>query len=435
MEKYKPSSEEIDQIHLRSDELTNIIGQIPHWFLRYGISVIFIFVFVILVGCWFFKYPDIVTAKVEITANNPPATIIAKSTGKIEKVFIQDNQMVKKDDILAIIENTANFKDVLRVKSLMNALSDSLQLNISGNNYKLGDIQPAYSLFLKQCSDHNNFLVLCYHQKKIGAINHEISQQNEYLAALINKLRYAKEQLSLSKKQFQRDSLLFKNEVIPASDYERSQNQFLQVKSNYESTNTELISTKVQLSKLSQSILDLKSQQFEQTSQQSNTLKESYTTLMAKIADWEKAYVLKSPVTGKVTFTRFWSNNQNIKVDEPVFTVISPDFKCYVAKIQLPIQSSGKVKTGQKVMIQLDDYPYMEYGLLTGNISKISLVPDNGYYIAEIILPSKLITTYGTDISQRNSLKGTSEIIVKNQRLLYKFIYPIKSLISRNKIE
>jgi len=392
-------------------------------------------VFIILVGCWFFKYPDIVSAKVEITANNPPATINAKSTGKIEKLFIQDNQLVKKDEILGIIENTANFMDVLRVKSLIDPLSDSLILNITDQNFKLGDIQPAFSLFLKQCGDHHNFLVLSYHQKKIMAIDQEIKQQNEYFEGLTNKLKYAKEQLTLSKKQFQRDSLLFKNEVISATDYEKAQNQYLQVKSNYESTNTELISTKVQISKLNQSILDLKSQQFEQTSQQSNTLKESYTLLVAKIADWEKAYVLKSPVSGKVTFTRFWNNNQNVKDGEAVFTVVSPDYKCYLAKIQLPIQNSGKVKTGQKVMIQLDDYPYLEYGLLTGNISKISLVPDNGYYVAEIILPSKLITTYGIDISLRNELKGTSEIIVKNQRLLYKFIYPIKALISKNKIE
>jgi hypothetical protein len=117
-----------------------------------------------------------------------------------------------------------------------------------------------------------------------------------------------------------------------------------------------------------------------------------------------------------------------------VFTIVNPEFKGFIAKIQLPVQSSGKVKVGQKVIIKLDDYPYMEYGILHGKITKISLVPDNDTYYAELVLPAKLITTYNKDVSIKNELKGTAEIITENQRLLYKFIYPVRALISNNDI-
>jgi multidrug resistance efflux pump len=376
---------------------------------------------------------------VDITASNPPAVVMAKSTGKIEKLFIKDNQMVKKDDMLAIIENTANYSDVIKITSSLSSLKASIYSSepalsaISNEMLKLGDIQPAYSSFLKQYNNYRNFVLLGYHQKKIESIHQEINQQGEYLDGLANKLKYSNEQLFLSKKQFQRDSSLFKNEVISLADYEKSQSQHIEVKSNYESMNTELLSTQVQITKLNQSLIDLESEQLEQSAQQRNALVESYESVLAQIAGWEKLYVLTSPVSGKVTFTKFWTNNQNIKTGDAVFTVVSPDSKYFIAKIQLPVQSSGKAKTGQKVIIKLDDFPYMEYGLLTGRISKISLVPDNDYYVAEMLFPSKLITTYGKDISFKNGLKGTSEIIIKDERLLYKFIYPVKALIDKNK--
>jgi hypothetical protein len=57
---------------------------------------------------------------------------------------------------------------------------------------------------------------------------------------------------------------------------------------------------------------------------------------------------------------------------------------------------------------------------------------DNSCYVAELLLPAKLVTTYGKDITFRNELKGSAEIIVKQQRLLYRFVYQLRALRNRN---
>lgn len=440
MGKIKINTEDINNLHLRTDDLKEIIGVIPKSYLRYGITVIFLFLIIILVGCWFFKYPDIVNARVEITANNLPVSIISRSNGRLETIFVNDNQLVEKDKILAAIENTADYSDVMYMKNCINLFQAFIQNDnsvfnfITNKSLKLGDIQSVYSNFLKQYNDYHNFILLDYHKKKIAIINIEIKQQNQYLWKLRSRLKNSKEQLKLAKNQFGRDSILFKNEVIALADFEKSRNQYLQEKNNYELANNEILNTAMQITRLNQNILDLESQKLEQTTQQRTLLKESYEVLLARIADWEKAYLLKAPVNGMITFTRFWNNNQNIKIGDAVFTIIPTGSKNYVAKIQLPIQSSGKVKPGQKVIIKLDDFPYMEFGLLHGNINKISLVPENDFYFAEIIFPAKLITTYGKNISVKNDLKGNAEIITRNQRLLYKFAYPLKAIIDRNSI-
>jgi hypothetical protein len=44
-------------------------------------------------------------------------------------------------------------------------------------------------------------------------------------------------------------------------------------------------------------------------------------------------------------------------------------------------------------------------------------------------------TSYGKDITFRNELKGNAEIIVRQQRLLYRFVYPLRALWERNRME
>lgn len=436
-----PSREEIENIQVNDNEIREIIGIIPSWFVRYGIACIFIFLLIMLVGCWVFKYPDIISGKVEITVSNIPASIVSKTNGRIEKIFIADNQQVSKDQPLAVIENPANYSNILNMLNIISPIDSFFQNEnavlpeLSITTLQLGEIQSSYSTFVKRYSDYKNFIALDYHQTKIDAVNFEIKQQEEYLQKLKLKFGLSKEQLAISKTQFKRDSQLYSNRVIALADYEKAQNQYLQNKSSFESSNTDVLLTKIQITKLKQSILDLQSQKLEQNTQQKNSLKESYELLLASYEEWKKTYLLKSPVDGTITFTQIWKVNQNIKPNDVVFTVIPQNSKNYIAKIQVPINSSGKIKIGQKAIIKLDDYPYMEYGLLFGYINKVSLIPNNDIYIAEVIFPSKLITSYGKDISVRNELKGNCEIVTKNQRLIYKFVNPIKALWDKNKLE
>jgi len=437
----KLQKEEWKDIELRSDELNEIVSMVPKWYERWGIIIIFSFLVIILIGCWFFRYPDVVTARVDVTIDNPPASVVSKVTGKIEKLFISDNALVKENEMMAFIENSADFNEVLKMKSNIDSMSKLIKnkypiLSETICNYrKLGDLQSPYSLFLKQYNDYNNFLSFNYHFKRIRTIYTEIQQKQQYLGKLRNRLSNTYEQLALTKNQFQRDSLLYKQNVIALLDFEKSQSLFLQAKNTYESVNSELLNNEMDVTRLHQSILDLESQRHEQTSQQENALKESLDVLSSKIEQWEDLYILKAPLEGKVTFTRFWATNQDIKTGDFVFTVVPSVRNNFIAKIQLPIQSSGKVKIGQKIIIGLDDYPLNEFGYIDATISKISLVSANDFYYAEVRLPQKLITSYGKDISAKKELRGTGEIIVKDERLLYRFLLPFRAIVNRNSLE
>ena len=55
------------KIELRSEKVRHIIGEIPSGIVRYGITIITIVILVLLVGAYFIPYPEIISAKIEMT--------------------------------------------------------------------------------------------------------------------------------------------------------------------------------------------------------------------------------------------------------------------------------------------------------------------------------------------------------------------------------
>jgi hypothetical protein len=92
------------------------------------------------------------------------------------------------------------------------------------------------------------------------------------------------------------------------------------------------------------------------------------------------------------------------------------------------MENSGKVKTGQKVNIKLANFPYTEFGMLTGKVKSISLVPDQGKYFVEIELTNGLKTNYNKQLPFFQEMTGTAEIITEDMRLIERIIAPMRSM-------
>jgi len=141
---------------------------------------------------------------------------------------------------------------------------------------------------------------------------------------------------------------------------------------------------------------------------------------------------LKTPIAGQVTFTNFWSVNQFVSSGNVVFTVVPSNDQEIIGKATVPLTGAGKVEVGQRVNIKLDNYPYMEFGLLEGKVTNISMVPvaneAGGYYTAEIELINKLNTNYKKELPFNQEMQGNAEIITKDRRLIERLVEPLVSI-------
>ncbi len=431
--------EEINNIEIRSEEIEEILGKTPNWIIRCGITVVFIVIALIFIGSWFFKYPDIINSTIVITTENVPATIVAKTSGKITDIFVKDNQIIKKNEYIAVIENPANYLHVKEISDKLDTLK-SIILDFDSAVYKminfksvysLGDLQTPFSTFRKNYEDYLEFLRMDYQHKKIESINKQITKYKQMYAKLVKQQDIMQQKLVIGGSQFSRDSSLYSNNTIALADFEKSKTTLLDNKYSVESSSATIDNTIISINQLEQSILELEQDYAEKKKNYELLLKESYDNLQSQIKLWEQTYILKSPVDGIITFTEIWSINQNVVAGDKVMTVVPKETSRILGKLTIPVSGSGKVKAGQKVNIKLANYPYMEYGMIEGKIKSISLIPSDNTYIAEVEFPQGLITNYGKKIEFGQEMQGSAEIITEDIRLIERFFNPIKSLLKK----
>jgi hypothetical protein len=118
-----------------------------------------------------------------------------------------------------------------------------------------------------------------------------------------------------------------------------------------------------------------------------------------------------------------------VKAGEVVATVVPDGETAVTGRMYIPSTGFGKVATGQTVNVKLNGYPYMEYGILKGEILSVSAVPDaEKGYVADVRFPKNLVTSYGKELSMIQQMDGQAEIITGDKRLIARFFDPIKAL-------
>jgi hypothetical protein len=153
-----------EQIEIRSDEVQEILGTPPRWIIRWGITIMLLVVLVLLAGSYFYKYPDLISARVTIVSGNPPVQIVAKSNGKLEQLFVANNQQVEAGEILGLIENTANYQDAYRLLAKLDSVESFFETPEKFNeisfseNYSLGQYHAFFSSFVSQLRSYQTFL-------------------------------------------------------------------------------------------------------------------------------------------------------------------------------------------------------------------------------------------------------------------------------------
>ncbi len=305
------------KIELRSEEVQEVMGQVPAWIVRWGVTVLFAVVLVLLVGSYFFKYPDVIATEMTLTSREPVVKVVARSSGKISGLYVFNGQDVKMDALLGVVENPARTEDVLRLKKLLARYMEEperLSYYLLQDVWLLGDIQPAY--------------------------------------------------MSLASKD------------VSARDYRASVGQ-----------------------------------------------------LLAAIHAWEMSYCLVAPSDGRVQLLVQEAPNQYLSSGDVFARIVPNEGETWVGRALLPVQRSGKVKAGQRVIVRFTNFPDQEFGIVNGCLSSVSLVPTEDIYMVEIAFPDGLPTNYGKLLPVSHEMKATAEIVTDDLRLIERFFQPLKKIL------
>lgn len=427
-----------DILSKRTEEVRDIIERMPNTFAKY-ITFVVCGIFGLLIFFGFVvKYPDIVTGEVTISAQKAPLKLIAEQTGKLRLNGIKSQDNVSNDQLLAWIDNPAA---PLLVDSIKQAIID-LELPLIDayviyhrlpRNINLGDLTIPYSSFLgsvKQLADYQRNRL---YDKQASSLTKILNEQQRALRTLGEKEDLSKENLKLTRKFLERDSILLARKVISQAEFEQSiasnNNSEDQFKSSLRNTS----SVREQISNTENSIQHNMIVKSEKELQLDLEVVTTFNNLIDKINLWEKQYLIRTPMEGKVQFLKFWNQNQFVQAGEPLFSIV-PYNTDVLGQVHLPISGAGKVKIGQEAIVKLADYPYMEYGYVKAKVTNIALVSSSvntggnvvDTYLLTLSFPEALKTNYGTQLDFKFESKGTAEIIAKDRRLIERFFDNLK---------
>ncbi|MFT4666266.1 MAG: multidrug resistance efflux pump [Polaribacter sp.] len=428
----------------RHDEVNQILGRPPGALLNYGIGCLVLF-FGILIGLSFLiEYPDKIPARVEIITESPAIKVVARVSGKINKLLVSNNQQVQMGNIIGILENPASLEDIDKLDDLLNQLENSDKQKTLATpllkNLQLGNVQFSYAALTQKINDLRYFKNSDDVDQKVKLLEKQISLKGKLSTNLERQKTILLQEIEINNINLKRNEKLHESEIVSTIEIEKLKTKALQLLRQLDMLENQMVNNDISKEEIKTDIIDFRQVQKDGSSGRQLKIEEELQRIKSEIALWKQNYLLIAPISGQVSFSNIFSEQQFVSANQEVLTIVPPKGNSQVmARALLPVANSGKVTTGQRVNIQLDGFPYQEFGIIVASVGDISLVPvtseglNEDYYLVNIQLSEtnsdSLRTTYDRVIPFRQEMKGTANIITEDRKVMHRILDRIFNLV------
>ncbi|MFB2118701.1 HlyD family secretion protein [Parapedobacter sp. 2B3] len=254
-------------------------------------------------------------------------TVKAIVSGRIEEVFVAENQRVEAGQVLARIRT-----------DILDQEKDLLVSQRSDFGNQLDDLHKLTRLLQQRNVTQRPALSSAMYGQQFTLFWQRISKMQN--------------QLDLAQKNFERYSKLYDNRVISAAEYDEANYTYQQAR------------TELELAYDEQAAL---------WQQDLNSLRLKTGELGARINQVNKEqelYVLQAPASGTLQSVKGLMQGSMISANE-VLAEVSPDSGLIAETYVLP-RDIGYLRAGTPVNLQIEAYDYNQWGMATGEITSIS---------------------------------------------------------------
>lgn len=428
---------EIEDNLRKSDEVQDMLGQMPPWLIRYGTMVVAAIFGLIVVGAFIIKYPDTSVGEVVVTNEYPPARLVSQVSGRL-RLLTENNQVVKEGQYIAYLENPTPFELVLELKENLEDLNDQMIFKDSTARLKtmanLGELQRVFNRFKISYDEYELYKLLHNNEEEILLIEKQLVYTIDHLALLKKKKDSYEREFEIVNRQYESDKELYQKEVLPKIELEESEEKLLVAQNDIYEINQMILDSEEKASKLRAAKAKFGRGITEESSRHLFNIHSNYDDLMSEIAAWEKQYVIKAPFGGHVSYYRYWNNSQYVNAGDDVAFIIK-DARHLFARMNVTADRFGEVKVGQKVRIQLNSYSVAEYGFLFGKVASVSEMNVGNMYSVSVKLEDGLKTSYGYRLKYMPEMTGIGEVITKDLSIVERLFYNILKVLRKKTIK
>jgi len=423
----------IDQI--RSDEVQEIISAVPSWMIRWGITLIFGLIVMLIALSWFIKYPDIIFGNATLTTLEPPVKLVVKSSGKLTNILLTDGSTVEKNQVIAEMENPITQDDIEFLKNYALEIRDylsnkNLALPLTSENFVFGVMQTTFNELQKNLKDlqelkKNNFSI-----QKINNLKSKIAQYKKLIIISVSQLGLLEKELKNAEDKFKAETQLFEKGYTAKMEFYKEETLLRQKQMDLENLKKSATEQQITLINLQQELNDAEFQYQENERTLTNNIQANLLEIENGIENWQQNYSFIAPVSGKLVWLEKIHQNQFIESGKSLFAITTNNEK-FIALATIPANGFGKIKTGQKARIKLNNYPSYEFGRLEGVVSKLTEIPNESYYQIEITLNNGMTSSYNKLLTFTPEMTGTAEIVTDELRVIQRIFNQFNKLFER----
>lgn len=433
-----PPSGELEGASIRSDEVQEIISAVPSWMIRWGITLIFGLIVMLIALSWFVKYPDIIFGNATLTTLEPPVKLVVRSSGKLTNILVKDGSVVEKNQIIAEMENPVTQDGIQFLKNYVIATKGYLQaksddLPITTENFVFGAMQTNYNDLQKNLKNYNEHIKNLYNTSKISNLKKKKQQYQTLISISAKQLELLKKELINAEDKYQASKILYKKGVIAKMDFYNEETAFRQKQMDVENAKRTATDQQITLLNLTQELNDLEFQYHEKERTLVNNIYANLLELENGIENWQQNFSFVAPVAGELVWLEKIYQNQFIELGKSLFAITTNNEK-FIALATIPTTGFGKIKTGQIARIKLDNYPSYEFGHLEGIVSKLTEIPNENSYQVEITLDKGMTSSYNNLLTFTPEMTGTAEIVTDDLRVMQRIFNQFNKLFDRRPI-
>lgn len=428
---------EIDLPREASGDVTEFMQRPAHWLLRSGTTALASVLGLLLLLSVIIKYPDTIVGRITVIGTQPVMEVVARQNGHLESLRVHEGQHVKRSEILAVMQSPARTEAVLGLAEKLREVERAIEAEAAvldasfGPIDGLGQLQNFYADFANAYHVFQTTLSDDYVETAGANLRQQLEGKRAQIETLRSQSEMMERELELGRQKVERLKTLRESETISTAELQDQEMALLQQMRNQTVGQRALSEAEVEASKTEKELRDLEHNRTEKVRSAREELRSRLNKLRGAIDLWDTDYVLRAPGEGKVAFYDFWSDQQFVTAGRQVFLIV-PETTRLLGRLPVSAGGAGKIKPGQAVRIRLDDFPYKEFGIVSGRVQSVSLVAREGANLVLVDIPHPLVTSFKKKLVFKQEMTGEARVVTEDVTLLGRILYEIRRAFVNN---
>ena len=422
---------------LMSADVREFMGRPPHWLLKSGTTMLAAVLLLLLLLSIIIKYPDTITARLSVTGTQPVVEVVARQSGHLESLQAQEKQKVKKGDILAVIQSPSNSSVAIALKEKLARLAPAVtgEATAFALEFKpeegLGRLQDSYADFLGAYNQFRTVLADEYAQKAGELLRQQLVSKQSQITAMRAQQQMTHRELELAQEKYDRLKDLHRRGSLSTLQLQDQEAAVLTQMRGDGLMQKNLTDAEIEAARMERELRNIEHDRRDALTLAREKLRVSLNKLRGEIDVWEAEFVLRAPADGLVAFYDFWSDQQFVTAGRQVFLIV-PETTRLIGRMSVNQGGAGKIRPGQKVRIRFADFPYREFGLVTGRVQSVSMVARDGANLVLVDIPYPLVTSFKKRLQFKQDMTGEASIITEDIQLIGRVLYEIRRAFVNN---